>query len=297
MSLTNGDDPDRPNVKLLIIDESYPKFYGIKLLAGRYLIPSDTSLNSELIKEDDRIKRVVINEKAVQALHFGTNGNAIGKRFWFGFGGGKGEIVGVVANFNTGSLHEAMAPALMIQAPFVSETAMKIAANTPTPQVISAVEAAWKRTYPDGIFEYRFLDEQIDSFYKAETKLFALFKVFSVMAMVICCLGLWGLASFAAEQRVKEIGIRKVLGASVSGLVALLSQDFLKMVGLAIIIAAPLAWYFMHQWLEGFAYRTNISYWVFVITAVIAIVITILTVGFRAIRAAAANPVDSLRNE
>jgi ABC-type antimicrobial peptide transport system permease subunit len=163
--------------------------------------------------------------------------------------------------------------------------------------VISNIEAAWKGIYPDGVFEYRFLDEQINSFYKAETKLFSLFKIFSAMAMVICCLGLWGLASFAAEQRVKEIGIRKVLGASMSGLVALLSQDFLKMVGLALVIATPLAWYFMHQWLEGFAFRVNISYWIFVFTALVAIVITVLTVGFRAIRAASANPVDSLRNE
>jgi len=297
MSLTSGDDPNRTGVKLLVTDENYTKFYGLKLLAGRNLIPSDTSLNSESIKEGDRIKRVLVNENLVKTFKFESNEKAIGKRFWFGFGGGRGEIVGVLADFNSGSLHEAISPVLLIQAPFVSEAGIKIAANSNTPQVISNIESAWKGIYPDGVFEYRFLDEQINSFYKAETKLFSLFKIFSAMAMVICCLGLWGLASFAAEQRVKEIGIRKVLGASMSGLVALLSQDFLKMVGLALVIATPLAWYFMHQWLEGFAFRVNISYWIFVFTALVAIVITVLTVGFRAIRAASANPVDSLRNE
>jgi len=298
MATTNSSDPNRTGVTLIVADENYFKLYGLQLLEGRLLQPSDTSYNSNSIPENDRIKKVVVNEETVKALKYGTNKDALGKRFWFGFGSGKGEIVGVVKNFNTGPLQEAIKPALIVQnIQGYGQAGIKIAANTETPKVLWSIEAAWKKAYPDGVFNFKFLDEQIDSFYKSEARLFTLFKIFALMAMVICCLGLWGLASFAAERRVKEIGIRKVLGASVSGLVTLLSKDFLKMVALALVIATPLAWYFMHKWLEGFAYRVDISAWVFVFTAVVAILITILTVGFRAIGAATANPVSSLRNE
>ena len=298
MATTNSSDPNRTGVTLIVADENYFKLYGLQLLEGRLLQPSDTSYNSNSIPENDRIKKVVVNEETVKALKYGTNKDALGKRFWFGFGSGKGEIVGVVKNFNTGPLQEAIKPALIVQnIQGYGQAGIKIAANTETPKVLWSIEAAWKKAYPDGVFNFKFLDEQIDSFYKSEARLFTLFKIFALMAMVICCLGLWGLASFAAERRVKEIGIRKVLGASVSGLVTLLSKDFLKMVALALVIATPLAWYFMNKWLEGFAYRVDISAWVFVFTAVVAILITILTVGFRAIGAATANPVSSLRNE
>jgi putative ABC transport system permease protein len=141
------------------------------------------------------------------------------------------------------------------------------------------------------------LDAEIDAFYKAEIRLYSLFKIFAGLAMLISCLGLWGLASFAAQQRTKEIGIRKVLGASVAGIATLLSKDFLKLVIIAFAIASPITYYFMSNWLQDFAYRIPIGWWVFAVVGFVAVLIALLTVSFQAIRAAVANPVKSLRTE
>jgi putative ABC transport system permease protein len=147
------------------------------------------------------------------------------------------------------------------------------------------------------LFEFNFLDEQIDALYKTEARLYSLFKIFSVLAMLISCLGLWGLITFAAQQRVKEIGIRKVLGASVVNIAAMLTKDFIVLVCIAIAIAAPLAYWGIHQWLQEFAFRISIGWIVFVVASIAAILITLITVGFQAIKAAVANPVKSLRTE
>ena len=146
-------------------------------------------------------------------------------------------------------------------------------------------------------FSYRFLNESFDEMYRNEQRVGKIALVFSVLAIFIACLGLFGLATFIAEQRTKEIGIRKVLGASVQGIVQMLSKDFMKLVAISFVIAAPIAWYFMHKWLQDFAYRINISWWIFVAAGLAALLIALVTVSFQAIRAAITNPVKSLRTD
>jgi putative ABC transport system permease protein len=163
--------------------------------------------------------------------------------------------------------------------------------------VLQTIQSTWRNFNPTEPFEYSFLDADFQKNYEAENHLAAIVGYFTAVAIIISCLGLFGLASFSAEQRIKEIGVRKVLGASVTSIVTLLSKDFLKLVGIAILIASPLAWWAMNKWLLNFAYRINVSWLVFIITAFTALFIALLTISFQAIRAAIANPVKSLRTE
>jgi putative ABC transport system permease protein len=172
----------------------------------------------------------------------------------------------------------------------------KIAGNE-SGNILAKAEKAWKSMVPAMPFTYRFMDESFEDMYRAEQRVGKISLIFSVIAIFIGCLGLFGLAAFIAEQRTKEIGIRKVLGASVNGIVHLLSKDFLKLVLIAFVIAAPFAWWAMHKWLEDFAFRINISWWIFLVAGLIALSIALFTVSFQAIRAALANPVDNLRTE
>jgi putative ABC transport system permease protein len=296
MTKTNGEDPNRWEVTQIFCDDNYAKMYGLKLSTGRFNQISDTIYTSNSLPSEKKVFKVVVNEKLLETLSFGTPSEAIGKRFWAD--GGNIEIVGVVANFSTSSLHEAMKPMLMTPVPQgFQQVGIKIEAESDVPLVIAAIEKAWKKTFPEGIFDFKFLDEEIDAFYKAEIRLYSLFKVFAGLAMLISCLGLWGLASFAAQQRTKEIGIRKVLGASVAGIATLLSKDFLKLVLISILVASPIAWLLMHKWLQNFAYRISIGWWVFVLVGFVAVLIALLTVSFQAIKAALTNPVKSLRSE
>ncbi|HEY4935082.1 MAG TPA: FtsX-like permease family protein, partial [Puia sp.] len=173
---------------------------------------------------------------------------------------------------------------------------IKVSGNN-LPGTISAIENKWNTLIPARPFSYFFLDEFFDKQYRSEQRFGKLFLNFAILAIIISCLGLLGLASYSTMQRTREIGIRKVLGATVSNIVNLLSKDFLKLVIIAIIIASPLAWYAMHKWLQDFAYRIPISWWVFAVAAITAALIAILTVSFQAIKAAVSNPVISLRSE
>jgi len=163
--------------------------------------------------------------------------------------------------------------------------------------LLSSIKTTWHKLNPNEPFEYSFLNEDFQKNYEAENRLTAIVGYFTVIAILISCLGLFGLATFSAEQRTKEIGVRKVLGASVTGIVTLLSKDFLKLVSISIVIASPVAWWVMNKWLQDFAYRTNISWTVFVITTVTALIIALITISFQAVRAAVVNPVKSLRTE
>ena len=165
------------------------------------------------------------------------------------------------------------------------------------PATISAIEKKWNTLIPARPFSYYFLDEYFDRQYQSEQRFGKLFLNFAVLAIIISCLGLLGLASYSTMQRTREIGIRKVLGASVPNIVNLLSKDFLKLVSIAIIVASPIAWFVMHKWLQDFAYRIPIAWWIFVIAAFSAVFIAVVTVSFQAIRAAVSNPADSLRTE
>ena len=151
-----------------------------------------------------------------------------------------------------------------------------------------SIEKIWNQTYPEFVFEYKFLDDKIESFYKQESQLSNLYKIFAIIAIFLSCLGLYGLASFMAVQRIKEVGIRKVLGASVSSVVYLFSKEFIILIAIAFAIASPIAWYFMHKWLQDYEYRINISWWLFVAGGFVAIMIALLTVSFQAIKAAIA---------
>jgi ABC-type antimicrobial peptide transport system permease subunit len=298
MNRTKREEPAKEDVTLIFADDRFCKMYDMKLLAGRFLEVSDTSYISNSLPEEKQIMKAVVNEALIKTLKFESNEAAVGEHIWIGWNSGNVEIVGVVANFNTGPLQEAIKPALITPSLREYEQAgIKIEANSDVPQTIAGIEEAWKKAYPEGIFTYKFLDEQIDAYYKAEERLFTLFKIFSGLAMFISCLGLWGLATFSAQARTKEIGIRKVLGASVNKIVMLLSKDFLLLVLISLLIATPVAWYGMNQWLQNYAFRTEITWWIFAFSGLIAITIAIVTVSFQAIKAAISNPVESLRSE
>jgi putative ABC transport system permease protein len=164
-------------------------------------------------------------------------------------------------------------------------------------QVLDAIEKSWKKFNPAEPFEYSFLDQDFEKNYKAESRLAALVRNFMIIAITICCLGLFGLATFSAEQRTKEIGIRKVLGSSVTGIVGLLSKDFVKLVLIGNVVAIPLAWYIMNQWLQEFHFRTPLNWWVFGAAVVLSLAIALLTVSYQALKAALMNPVSALRSE
>lgn len=251
-----------------------------------------------LRKEDiGRPGSVVVNESAVDKMEL--TGDPVGQ--YVQFGNDRLEIAGVLKNFNYEDLKSAINP-LMI---FVKKDTIshggrgallaKIGPQVNLPTVIGRLRETCRRFNPWSVFEFRFADEVFDNHYKAEDRLAGLMGVFTGITIVIACMGLFALATFAAQQRVKEIGIRKVLGASVASISSLLSRDFLRPVLLAIVIACPASWWLVHKWLEGFAYRTSMSWWIFVAAGLGLLGIALLTVLFRSLRAARANPVENLR--
>ncbi|HZI52796.1 MAG TPA: ABC transporter permease [Chitinophagaceae bacterium] len=267
------------------VDTTFADVYNLKLAAGRFFsksFPTDTS------------KAVLVNEAAVRTFGWRKPENAIGKRF------GKGDdaryVIGVIRDFNFESLHKPVEALMIEYAKSGNRLSLKIDARH-AEEAINHMKKIWKTSVPDIPLEYTFVDESIEKQYGNEQKMQGIFYGFAGLSLLIACLGLFGLSIFVVERKVKEIGIRKVLGASVPGIVGLLSKDFLKLVLIAAVIASPLAWYFMREWLQDFAYRVDIGWWVFGIAGAIALLIALFTVSFRAIRAAMANPVDSLRSE
>ena len=208
----------------------------------------------------------------------------------------KGTIIGVVKDFNYASLKTAIEPAIFYYGP--SGWAMYVkTTGKDAPKAIAAAQKVWKGYASEFPFEYSFLDDDFNRMYKDDQRTGTLFNVFAIAAILISCLGLFGLATYTAQVKTKEIGIRKVLGASVASMIRLLSKEFIVLVLTAFVIATPVAWYFMSKWLRDFAYRININWWIFLVTGMLAIIIALLTVGFQAIKAAVANPVKSLRTE
>jgi putative ABC transport system permease protein len=178
-----------------------------------------------------------------------------------GMNSGNAEIAGVVADFNTNSLHEAIKPVMLIlDYRNLGQASIKVEAGADIHRTLAAIETSWKKVYSDGVFQFKFLDDQIDAFYNAESRLYSLFKMFAGLAMLISCLGLWGLSTFAAQQRTKEVGVRKVLGASINAIVLLLAREFLILVAIAIAIAVPATYYVMTGWLENFAFHIPITW-------------------------------------
>ncbi|HEV7334204.1 MAG TPA: ABC transporter permease [Flavisolibacter sp.] len=274
-----------------MVDDAFLQTLGVKLLAGRLFskeFPTDT------------LTRFVVNEETVKRFGFASPQEAVGKWLAFDWDGQQRQftIIGVVKDFHFKDLHEPIEPIafrMYNDASFNYFVAKASGANLK--QALSGLETSWKKLNPAEPFEYSFLDQDFQKNYEKESRQAALINYFTIVAIIISCLGLFGLATFTAEQRTKEIGIRKVLGASVYGVVSLLSKDFLKLVMIAVIIASPLAWWGMNKWLQNFAYQTGIDWTVFAITFFIAMLIAFATISFQAIRAALANPVKSLRSE
>jgi ABC-type antimicrobial peptide transport system permease subunit len=214
-----------------------------------------------------------------------------------GLNNSKGTIVGVVKDFHNKSFHETIDPLCITTSnDWYSNCAVKInPANLSA--TLGAIEATWKKTFPDHVFQYDFLDEQIARFYKLDNMILRLIQAFASIAIIIGCLGLYGLVSFMAAQKTKEVGVRKVLGASVQSILWLFGKEFTRLLIIAFVIAAPLAWWVMRNWLENFTYRIEIGAGVFVLAIAVTFLVAIITVGYQALKGALANPVSSLRNE
>jgi putative ABC transport system permease protein len=278
--------PTMADIKFIVADEDYLSTYGVKILAGRNFSKSygaDTSA-------------YLINEAAVKVLGLKSPEDAVGKQFVYG--GRKGELVGVFNDFHFESMHQRILPLVMFipkQAGNFGRISVKVGGNISA--ALAHLEGTWKKFVPETPFEYTFLDQRFEKLYASEERQKAIFTIFACIAIFVACLGLFGLSAFAISQRVKEIGIRKVLGASVNSIVTLLSKDFLKLVGFAAIIAFPVAFYAMHKWLQDFAYRINIQWWVFVVAGIIAAAVAFLTISLQAVKAATSNPVKNLRTE
>lgn len=286
--LNRGDSlaPSKADIKYVVADEDFIPAYGIKIVAGRNF-SRDYGMDTSSF---------VINETAVKALELKSNEDAIGKQFQYA--DRKGTIVGVFNDFNFESLHQRIIPLVLLE----STTAdgygnISIKTSGDVPAALAQIEKTWKKYLPEIPYEYKFLDARYAKLYEVENKESGILIIFSCIAIFIACLGLFGLSAFTITQRVKEIGIRKVLGASTGSIVELISKEFLLLVVLAAVIAFPVAWYLMNHWLHNFAYRINISWWVFVVAGMIAFLIAFATISFQAIRAAIANPVKSLRTE
>ncbi|NID10450.1 FtsX-like permease family protein [Fibrivirga algicola] len=277
------------------IDTAWLDLYGVQLLAGRNLKHSDTP------------REWIINETALKAFNLGSPQEAIGKVLYEhpsndpeGKYGTMYPIVGVVKDFDMGGVSRKIKPvALTTETRYVNGLNIKLASANPTDWsgTLAAIRAIWEKAYPNDTFSYRFYDDVLSDMYSEEQTLSRIVNLATVVAILISCLGLFGLVTLTAYQRTKEIGIRKVLGASVASVVALLSQEFVVLVGIAIVIATPLAGWGMKQWLNNYAYQIDLSWWLFAGAAVLALIIALVTVAFQSIRAAIANPVDSLRNE
>ena len=269
----------------IAVDTTFSDVYDMKLAAGRFFsrdFPGDTT------------KAVLVNEAAVRTFGWQKPENAIGKRF------GKGEevryVIGVIKDFNFESLHKPVEALMIEYSRGGNSLSMKIDARH-TDEAINHLQKIWKTLLPDIPLEYSFVDENIEKQYGNEHKMQGIFYGFAGLSLLIACLGLFGLSIFVVERRVKEIGIRKVLGASIASVFALLSKEFLLLVSLALVIASPIAWWMMNNWLQDYAFRINISWWIFLLAAITAILIALVTVSFQAIKAAIANPVKSLRTE
>ena len=275
--------PTNITLKQLMVDYDFVPAYRIGMAAGRNFsrdFSTDTSM-------------VVINETAARQLGW-TSDEAIGKPFQYG--NVRGQIIGVTKDYHFESLHQEISAIAMTLTPGRLNW-ISVPLKGDITVGLQQVETVWKQFFPGQPFQYQFLDERFDRLYAAEQRQQKLFSTFAGIAILLSCLGLFGLSMFMAEQRVKEIGVHQVLGASVTSIVTLLSKDFLKPVLVALLIASPIAWYAMHEWLGGFAYKTGIGWAVFAGAGVLAIGIALLTVSFQSVKAALMNPVESLRSE
>ncbi|HXB10064.1 MAG TPA: ABC transporter permease [Puia sp.] len=288
---TESGDSLRPvsaDIKYVAVDHDFVKTYGIPIVAGR-----DFSRNYATDSTG-----YLLNAAATKVLGLKTPQDMVGRNF--AYGGVKGKVIGIMGNFNFEDMHQAILPIIFVIPPANQNQFGRISikiAGADINTTMAHIEKTWKRYLPEVPFESTFLDERFQKLYKAEQQQGSLFTAFAGIAIFIACLGLLGLSAFSISQRIKEIGVRKVLGASTGSIVTLLSTDFLRLVAIAALIAFPIAWYTMHNWLRDFAYRISIEWWVFFVAGILAAAVALITIGFQAIRAALANPVKALRSE
>jgi ABC-type antimicrobial peptide transport system permease subunit len=277
---------------LEIGDENYIPFYQMKMISGTN------------ISHNDSLNEIVVNETMARAMGCRHPEEVVGKMLYGTTGGSEKAfpVVGVVADFHQGSFHDAILPAVILNFPLFKESiAIRLASSEKNAgevrTVLSQIENKWKTLFPETPFNYSFLNESIGWLYGQEEKTSWLINVSTVITIFISCMGLFGLGMFTARRRTKEIGIRKVLGASVKDITTMLSKEFIKLIGLSIVIASPIAWYFMNKWLQDYTYRTVMSWWVFALAGISAILIGLITVSYQSVKAAVANPIESLRTE
>jgi putative ABC transport system permease protein len=282
MKATNTD------IKFVSVDYDFVPTYGIPMAAGR---------NFSREYGTDTLG-FVLNESAVKSIGWKSPGEAVGKDFKYG--NTKGHVIGVIKDFHFESMHQPIVPIVLVMFPpsvsYFNNLSVKFSGNN-LPASLSYLENTWKKFLPEIPYQYAFLDENFDKLYEAEQRQGNIFTIFACIAIFIACLGLFGLSAFTITQRVKEIGIRKVLGADVSTIVLMLSKDFLKLVAFSAPIAWLVAFLFMHKWLQDFAYRIGMPWWIFIVAGIVAALIALITISFQAIKAAVANPVKSLRTE
>ncbi|GAB4032912.1 ABC transporter permease [Spirosoma jeollabukense] len=277
----------------LQIDEDFIKTVGLHLVAGRDITQIDVEQASVPDGDSLNYYHFIPNESAVKELGW-TPEQAIGQKIEMN--GRKGEIKAVVADFHFASLKQKIGPLLLFPE-MGGEVLLVKLSGSQLPNTLQFMESKWRTLVPDRPFAYEFMDEEFNKLYAAETRTGQIFSVFAFLSIFLACLGLFGLSAYTTAQRTKEIGVRKVLGASVASIITLLAKDFLKLVFIAILIASPLAWWAMNSWLQDFAYKITIDGWVFALAGLLAIGIALLTVSFQSIRAALMNPVKSLRSE
>ncbi|MFD0793946.1 ABC transporter permease [Mucilaginibacter litoreus] len=271
-----------PPITFASVDNDYTRVVNLKMAMGRWFLQGNADQHN-----------VILNETA--AREFNLHKPYIGQRFVAQ--GDTGRVIGIVKDFNFRSFHEKITPLVIrYDDEWCFNFQVKVAPHKQA-DAIKAIEGIWKQNFPGEPFSYKFVDQEFDNMYRNDAKSSGLMAVFAIVAIIISCLGLFGLAAFTAEQRGKEIGIRKVLGATVSGIVSLLSVDFIVLVFIALLIASPLAWWLMNLWLQNFAYRIEMQWWVFLIAGTLAVAIAFVTISFQAVKAAIANPVKSLRSE
>jgi ABC-type antimicrobial peptide transport system permease subunit len=283
MNWEGRDSLNSHSVTILSADAQYKDFFKLDMKEGRWYLPNS--------KED--AKNYILNETAVRQLNI--HQPVIGQRF--SLNGVDGIVIGVVKDFHHSSMHSKIEPVLIYNDPGWQPYIFVKAQEGNTKQTLATIETIWHKFLPDEPFDYTFMDDTFNALYRSDLKTSKLIFVFSTITIIISALGLFGLAAFTAERKTKEIGIRKILGATVTSIMALLSEEFLVLVGIAIAIASPVAWWVMNRWLEDFAYRITISWWMFALAGFTALLIALVTVSFQAVKAAIANPVKSLRTE
>ncbi len=280
-----------------VADPQYLETYGLELLHGRFLNDSDVAQTAESVPKETRQYNCVLNETAVKNLGY-TPESALGNRVKTGANGIEATIVGVVRDFHTRSLRDPLQSVVMMPFhQFKNTLGIRLEAAAANTATLAQIETIWKSVFPADLFTASFLDDYLATLYLAEGRLFTIFRLVALLALLINALGLIGLTVFVVEAKTKEIGIRKVLGASVASIMALITRDFLKLALIALVLAIPVANWAMNKWLTSFAYRIEISWWMFAAAGALAVGIALLTVGFQSVKAALANPVKSLRSE